>query len=140
LTTAQYFLTPGAVDDIRELGEWSLKRWGKDKTVQYLTELHQGLEYIAANFKIFENNKSRDDLSGGSGLLLNPINKHYVVFAPIGGEAIAVAAVIRQGRDIPSILQKDGFAIRRDLQEIQERIAQGLIAPPGKSKSKDKKK
>ena len=47
MTTARYFLTLGAVDDIRELGEWFLKRWGKDKTVQYLTELHQGLEYVA---------------------------------------------------------------------------------------------
>ena len=108
--------------------------------MQYLTELHQGLDYIAASFKTFENNKTRDDLRGGSGLLLYPINKHYVVFTPIGGDAIAVAAVIRQGRDISSILQKDGFEIRRDLQEIRERIAQRLIAPPGKRSGKDKKK
>jgi plasmid stabilization system protein ParE len=62
---ARYFLPPGAVDDIREIGDWSLQRWGKEKAVQYLTELHEGLEYIAANFKIFENNKTREDLGGG---------------------------------------------------------------------------
>lgn len=36
-------------------------------------------------------------------------------------KTIAVAAVIRQGRDIPSILQKDAFAIRRELQEISQK-------------------
>lgn len=132
MSTAQYFLTPGAVDDLREIGDWSLQRWGKEKTVQYLTELHKGLEYIATNFKTLENNKARDDLSGGSGLLLYPINKHYVVFTPISNRAIGVAAVIRQGRDIPSILQKNGFEIRRDLQEIRERTERGLIVPSNK--------
>lgn len=130
MTSLRYFLTQGAVEDIREVGDWSLERWGKEKTVQYLTELHQGLEYIAANYKTFENSKTRDDLSGGTGLLLYPINKHYVIFTPIEDQGIAVAAVIRQGRDIPSILQKDGFAIRRELQEIRERITQGMITPP----------
>ena len=127
MATPRYFLTLGAVDDIREIGDWSLKRWGKKKTVQYLAELHEGLEYVAANFKTFENNKSREDLSGGSGLMLYPVNKHYVVFTPISDIAIAVAAVIRQGRDIPSILQQGGFEIRRDLQEIRVRIERGLI-------------
>ena len=117
------------MDDIRDVVDWSLQRWGKLKTVQYLTELHQALEHIAANFKTFENNKSRDDLSGGSGLLLYPVNKHYVVFTPISDKAIGVAAIIRQGRDIPSILQKDGFAIRLDLEEIRGRFLVNKTLP-----------
>jgi len=124
-----YFLTQGAVDDIREVGDWSLERWGKEKTVQYLTDLHERLEYVAENFKSFENNKTNSDLSGDTGLLIYPVNKHYIVFVPIDEKSIAVAAVIRQGRDIPSILQKDGFTIRRELQEIRDRMAQGLITP-----------
>jgi hypothetical protein len=51
---------------------------------------------------------------------------------PIGDRAIGIAAVIRQRRDILSILQKDGFGIRRDLQEIRERIERGLIVPSKK--------
>ncbi len=132
MTDSRYFLTPGAVDDIREVADWSLERWGKDKTMQYLAELHEGLEYAARNFKTFENNKTRDNLSGGTDLLLYPINKHYAVFIPIGDKAIGVAAVIRQGRDIPSILQKESFEIRRDLQEIMELVVQGVIVPPSK--------
>jgi len=130
VTRHQYFLTPGAVDDIREVGDWSLERWGKERTLQYLTELHERLEYVAVNFKTLENNKTSEDLSGGTGLLLYPVNKHYVAYVPIGEKSIAVAAVIRQGRDIPSLLQKDGFTIRRELQEISDRIAQGLINSP----------
>lgn len=130
MTSHNYFLTLGAVDDIREAGDWSLERWGKEKTVQYLTELHEKLEYVAANFKTFENNKTREDLSGGTGLLLYPAGKHYIVYVPIDEKSIAVAAVLRQGRDIPSILQKDGFTIRRELQEVSDRIAQGLIKSP----------
>lgn len=115
-----YLLTIGAVDDIREIGDWSLQHWGKEKTIAYLTDLHQGMAFIAENFKTFEKNKTRDALSGDTGLLLYPINKHYVVFVPISEKTIAVAAVIRQGRDIASILQKDAFAIRRELQEITQ--------------------
>ena len=130
MTSHHYFLTPSAVEDIREAGDWSLERWGKERTVQYLTELHEQLEYVATNFKTFENNKTCDNLSDGTGLLLYPVNKHYIVFIPTGEKSIAVAALIRQGRDIPSILQKDGFTIRRELQEIRDKISQGWIVLP----------
>lgn len=131
MTSHRYVLTPGAVDDIREVGDWSLERWGKEKTLQYLTELHEGLEYVAANCKTLEHSKTRDDLSGGTGLRLYPVNKHYIVFIAMGEQWIAVVAVIRQGRDIPALLQKDGFTIRRELQEITDRIARGSIVLPG---------
>lgn len=121
MASNHYVLTIGALEDIREIADWSLLNWGKAKTIAYLNDLHQGLIFIAANFKTFENNKTREDLSGGTGLLLYPINKHYVVFVPVSENTIAVAAVIRQGRDIASILQKDAIAIRRELQEIVQK-------------------
>lgn len=131
MTSPSYFLTQGALDDIREIGDWSLERWGKQKTLRSLTELHDGLQYIAANCKALQTSKVREDLSGGTGLLLYPVGKHYVVYVPINEKSVAVAAVIRQGRDIASILQKDGFTIHRELKEIDDQIAQGLIAPDG---------
>ena len=131
MASRNYVLTPGAVDDIREIADWSSEHWGKERTVKYLAESHEGLEYIAANFKVFEKSEARSNLSGGTGLLLYPVNKHFIAFIPIGEQSIAVAAVIRQGRDIPAILQKDGFAIRRDLKEINDKIARGLITLPG---------
>lgn len=65
-----YLLTVGALEDIREIGDWSLKHWGKEKTIVYLADHHQGLVFLAENFKTFELNKTLDDLSGGTGLLL----------------------------------------------------------------------
>jgi plasmid stabilization system protein ParE len=124
VSSRHYVLTPGAVEDIREIGDWSLARWGKEKTVQYLTELHEKLEYVATHFRTFESSKTHDDVSGGTGLLLYPTHQHYFVFIPMDKRRIAVAAIIRQGRDIAAILQKDGFAIRRELQEIGDKIAQ----------------
>lgn len=123
-----YLLTAGAAGDIREIAQWSLQRWGKEQTLKYLGELHAGLEYIAANLAIVKQHKSRDALSGGSGLMLYPINQHYAAFVPIAERSIAVAAIIRQGRDIAAILQKDRLMIDRDIQEIHEKLAAGLIA------------
>ena len=125
-----YILTPGAVDDIRDIGDWSLSRWGKEKTFEYLEELHAGLEYLGANYKTFEKSETRSNLSGGTGLSLYPVNQHYIVYLPIDEKTIAVAAVIRKGRDVAAILQKDSFAIRRSVEEIREQLAQGLIRLP----------
>jgi plasmid stabilization system protein ParE len=125
----RYFLTHSAAQDIRDLADWSLNRWGQEKTTHYLTELHEKLGYLSENLETFQRNQTYADLNGGTGLLLYPVQKHYIVFLPLGEQSIAVAAVIRQGRDIPSILQKHAFAIREELQEIQNRIAQGRIDP-----------
>ncbi len=126
MASRSYILTQGAVDDIREIGDWSLERWGKERTVQYLKELHEKLEYVATNFKTLENNKTHEDLSGNTGLMLYPANNHYIVFIPISEKSIAVAAVIRQERDIPSILQKDAFTIHRELQEINAMMTRDI--------------
>lgn len=128
-TSRPYLLTQGAVDDIREIADWSHARWGKDRTVQYLIDLHAGLEYVAGHFSSFIDNKTFEELSGGTGLHLYPIGKHYIVYVPIGAKCIAVAAIIRQGRDIPAILQRDGFTLHRELQDIAACLAKGLIKP-----------
>jgi plasmid stabilization system protein ParE len=125
-----YVLTVSAAHDIREIGDWSLERWGNKKTVHYLKELHEGMNHLAENVKIFQNNKTWEALSGDTELFLYPINKHYIVYLPLNDNTIPIAAVIRQGRDIPSILQKNQFAIRGELKEIKDKIAQGLDSVP----------
>lgn len=126
----RYFLTPGAVKDIRDIGNWSFERWGKETTLKYLAELHQGLEFIATHFETFKSNKTLAHLSGGTGLMIYPIKEHYVVYVPIGKKVIAVATVIRQGRDIPSLLKNSDFSIRRELKEIRDNVENGLMDFP----------
>jgi hypothetical protein len=52
---------------------------------------------------------------------------HYIVYEPLAERFIAVVAVIRQGRDIPAVLQKWSLPIRRELIEIRAKIARGDI-------------
>ncbi len=98
-----YVLTARAELDLREARAWSSARWGKELTHRYFEDLHDGAQYIATNHAAF---KSRHDLSGGAALLFYPLREHYIVYEPLAAGFIAVVAVIRQGRDLPTILQK----------------------------------
>lgn len=72
-----------------------------------------------------------------------PIREHYIVYEPLGERFIAVVAVIRQGRDIPAILQKWAAPIRGELAQIRAMIERGEISPPAPStasRSRRKKK
>lgn len=133
----RYVLTARAADDLRAARAWSRARWGEELTRQYFDDLHEGAEFVAENLAAL---RSRADLAGGSELLVYPVREHYLVYEPLGERFIAVVAVIRQGRDVPTILQKWAAPIRRELAEVRERIARGQIAlpeaPPPRSRRK----
>jgi plasmid stabilization system protein ParE len=134
-----YVLTVRAEADLREARTWSRARWGKELTTQYFEDLHQGAQYIAENHASL---RSRHELSGGAALCLFPVREHYIVYEPLSERFIAIAAVIRQGRDIPAILQMWAAPIRRELADIHDKIERGEIrvpAPRGASKAKRKK-
>ena len=122
-----YVLTARAVADLREARTWSRARWGKELTDRYFEDLHEGAQYIAENHASF---RDRHELAGGTALLLYPVREHYIVYEPLAHRLIAIVAVIRQGRDIPSILQKWAAPIRRELTEIRGKIERGEIALP----------
>jgi plasmid stabilization system protein ParE len=133
-----YVLTTRAAADLREARVWSRARWGKDLTNRYFEDLHAGAEYIAENYASF---RDRQELAGGTALLLYPVREHYFVYEPLGPRFIAIVAVIRQGRDIPAILQKWAAPIRKELTEIREKIERGEIqAPARRSAQKLRKK
>ncbi len=124
---APYVLTARAAADLREARAWSRARWGKELTRRYFDDLHEGAQFVAQNQKAL---RGRQELAGGTALLLYPVREHYIVYEPLGERFIAVVAVIRQGRDIPAILQKWAAPIRRELMEIRARIERGEIALP----------
>lgn len=124
-----YVLTARAVADLREARVWSRARWGKELTTRYFEDLHEGVQYIAENYASF---RDRQELAGGTALLLYPVREHYIVYEPLGTQFIAIVAVVRQGRDIPSILQKWAAPIRRELIELRSRIARGEIQIPSR--------
>jgi hypothetical protein len=84
--------------------------------------------------------RHRHDLAAGSALLLYPVREHYIVYEPLAEWFIAIVAVIRQGRDIPAILQKWAAPIRRELTEIRGKIERGEIRVPVRRVSKPRRK
>ena len=134
---ARYVLTARAAADLREARVWSLAKWGKELTGRYFDDLHEGAEFIAENQRALHR---RQELSGGTSLLVYPVRQHYIVYEPLAERFIAVVAVIRQGRDIPAILQKWAVPIRRELIEIRARVARGEITWPTRSATSPRRK
>lgn len=132
-----YVLTARAAADLSEARVWSRARWGKELTNRYFEDLHEGARYIAENHASFRN---RQELAGGTALLLYPVREHYIVYEPLAPRFIAVVAVVRQGRDIPAILQKWAAPIRRELIEIRGKIERGEIRIPSRSALQPRRK
>lgn len=66
--------------------------------------------------------------------------EHYIVYEPLAPRLIAIVAVVRQGRDIPAILQKWAAPIRRELMEIRAKIKRGEIRVPSRGALKPRRK
>lgn len=122
-----YVLTARAEADLRVARTWSRVRWGRESTSRYFRDLHDGAQYIAENHASLRN---RHDLAGGTSLHVYPVREHYVVYEPLTEGFIAIVAVIRQGRDLPAILQKWASPIRQELLQIRGRIKRGAIRAP----------
>jgi len=82
----------------------------------------------------------RRDLTGGTGLYVHSVREHYLVYEPLNRRSILLVAVIRQGRDMPAILQKWVGSIRRELADIRARIDRGEIKVTGDRPSKKPKR
>ena len=134
---ARYVLTARAAADLREARAWSRARWGQELTGRYFEDLHEGAQFIAENQGAL---RGRPQLSAGTSLLVYPVREHYIVYAPVGERFIAIVAVIRQGRDVPAILQKWSAPIRRELTDIRSRIEHGEINLPTQSAKSRRKK
>lgn len=132
-----YVLTARAAADLGEARVWSRARWGKELTNRYFEDLHEGAKYIAENHASF---RDRQELAGGTALLLYPVREHYIVYEPLGPRFIAIVAVVRQGRDIPAILQKWAAPIRRELIEIRDKIERGEIRIPSRNTPQPRRK
>ena len=123
-----YILTRLAESDLYDAKTWSLSRWGSKLTQTYFSDLHEAAEYIALHHHKLKN---REDLTGQTGLSIHPVREHYLVYLPINDQCIIIVAVIRQSRDVPQILGKAEFMIRREVMEIRRRINCGELSLPG---------
>lgn len=134
---AHYVLTARAAADLREARAWSRAGWGKELTGRYFDDLHKGAQFIAENQSA---SHVRQELSAGATLLVYPVRDHCIVYEPLAERFIAVVAVIRQGRDVPAILQKWSVPIRRELIEIRTKIARGETSWPTRPAANPRRK
>jgi plasmid stabilization system protein ParE len=134
---ARYVLTARAAEDLREAKAWSRTKWGKELTNRYFDDLHKGALFIAEHQQAL---RERQELTGGTALLVYPVREHYIVYEPLGEQFIAVVAVVRQGRDLPAILQKWAIPIRRELTEIRVRIGRDEIPITARRGAKSRRK
>ncbi|MDM3872463.1 type II toxin-antitoxin system RelE/ParE family toxin [Porticoccus sp. W117] len=110
-----YVLTETAEHDFREVRLWSLSRWGRELTKQYFADLHEYAERIARNPERFA---AMEHVSNTAELNVYPVREHYLVYIPVSGKGIVIVALIRQTRDVPTILNANGFMIRKQLREV----------------------
>jgi plasmid stabilization system protein ParE len=112
-----YVLTKTAESDFRSARNWSLKRWGKSITQQYFKDLHEGAESIVkSHFAL----AGSSNLTSSEELLVWPVSEHYIIYIPLQNQKIIIVALIRQSRDVPSILGGNRFIIERELKNIKE--------------------
>jgi plasmid stabilization system protein ParE len=110
-----YILTQTAEKDFRDAKKWSRQRWGDDSTKLYFQDLHEAANTLAKNQKQFQ---AREDLNGDTGLCIHAVREHYLVYIPRGGNQIIIVSLIRQTRDVPSILQSHAAQIKIDIDDI----------------------
>ncbi|MGK7928398.1 MAG: type II toxin-antitoxin system RelE/ParE family toxin [Spirulina sp.] len=119
MASSLYVLTPTARANLREAKAWSRKRWGVDLTRKYFEDLDKAANYLATHHTSLP---SREHLAGGTGLGIYPVREHYLVFEPLSDGRLAIVAVIRQGRDLPDILQRNAHTIRRELNKLRPTV------------------
>jgi len=112
-----YLLTETAESDFYEARDWSLERWGSELTATYFRDLHNAAEYVAANHKSLA---KKDHLTGTTGLGVYSVREHYLIFVPLSEAQIAIVALIRQVRDVPTILKSNRFAIQEAVKHLNE--------------------
>lgn len=112
-----YILTKTAESDFRSARNWSLKRWGRSITQQYFQDLHEGAEGIAKSHLALIGSS---DFTSSNELLVWPVREHYVIYIPLQEQKIIIVALIRQSRDVPSILGKSRFIIERELKSMKD--------------------
>jgi len=120
-------LTRLAEADLRRAKRWSLSRWGTNLTREYFRDLHDAANFVAAHPHSLSN---REDIAGDSGLSVHPVREHYLIYLTVADKYVVIVSVIRQTRDVPDILRRAQFLIRREVTEIRGRIRRGELLLP----------
>jgi toxin ParE1/3/4 len=83
-----------AQDDLRDIAQYTFTHYGEQQMDTYLQSLYDGMELLTQNPKM---GNARDDLPAGYEAL--NVENHVLIFT-VRGNAIIIARILHQSRDI----------------------------------------
>ncbi len=118
-----YALTPTAKRHLRALKADSIRRFGKERTQDYLKNFDQELQYAALNpEKLPLQSQHRIALAGGNDLFLHHIGRHYAAFKFISAQRIIVIAILGDMMDISQRLKELSLMTQREIAAIRKTV------------------
>jgi plasmid stabilization system protein ParE len=122
---AKLFYTPRALRLIDEAHDFSIINFGYERTLQYANEMQDSFDKIAEEHEKISKKKTRDHLTGNSGLSIHPVGKYYAVFTVVkihGEDAVIILDLPGQEQDLPNILHRNMAIFRRELVQLVARL------------------
>lgn len=98
---SNFRITPGATADLKNIGRFTEKQWGKNQRNVYLQKLESRFHWLAENPSL---GKHRVDIF--DGFYSYPEGQH-VIFYLIGPECIEIIAIPHKEMDIVSYFLPD---------------------------------
>ena len=92
--TCNFGITPRAQEDLRNIGRYTLRKWGKEKRDSYLRDLDNRFGWLAQNPKI---GKHRLDIEEGYYCY---VQGSHLIFYTIGENCINIIGIPHKVMDI----------------------------------------
>ena len=109
---AAFFLTHRAMQDLLEVEEFSLDKWGEQRTEHYMNALYESFSEIAENPDIGKIRQQRS-----YPFLMAPAEKHFAIYQ-LTEQGIIIATVLHGRRNIENILDRIGPALAAEIEEM----------------------
>jgi toxin ParE1/3/4 len=98
-----YRITPRALNDLKNIGRYTLKKWGKTQRNRYLSELDQRLAWLAEHPDL---GKNRPDID--KNYYCYPHKSHIVFYTKNEG-GINIIGIPHQAMDIAQYFDIEDF-------------------------------
>ena len=98
----RYSITPEAARHLRDIARWSADRWGAARARLYIEDLRAGFAFIAGKPQAIP---GRSRLTGPADLRLYRVRQHYIVFASVAEDHVAIIGILHERMDVPVHLE-----------------------------------
>lgn len=118
-----YLVKPEAERDLKEIGRYTRRTWGKEQAQKYLHAIHEKILTLVDNPKL---GVMRDEVAMG---YRSTHTAHHHIFYRVERETVVIIRVLHQSMDI-----------QRHLDVSRERGIEVLSSPPAAEKRKERKR